>query len=138
MLERITKKRPESISRGREKSHFDRDFSHHPSSPAGLCTWGLQRPHPNLRLKLLLARLLDELDQVLVDRGVLFRLHVGQLVFLGALRLALGDHDDAGGTLSYAGGTELGTRGDEDIRYIHILAQHGDVADHVGGADVAG
>lgn len=92
-----------------------------------------------LRILELLALLLDELDQVLVDVGEVLALVllVDLLIGLLAADALLRDHDDAGGPLGAAGGAELGARRHEDVRHVDVLAQHRDVADDVHRADVA-
>lgn len=93
------------------------------------------------QLQLGLALLLDELDEILVDVGEIIL--AGVLVdLIAATFLAadafLGDHDDARGALGAAGGAELSAGGDEDVGDVDVLAEDGDVADDVHGADVAG
>lgn len=80
----------------------------------------------------MLALLDDQLVELLVS---LIPLVVLLLALLAGSR---GDHDDGSGALGAASGTQLGARRKEDVGDVVVLAQDGDVADDVHGADVGG
>lgn len=80
----------------------------------------------------MLALLDDQLVELLVSLVPLV------VLFLALLAGCRGDHDDGSGALGAAGGTQLGARRKEDVRDVVVLAEDGDVADDVHGADVGG
>lgn len=88
------------------------------------------------RLSILNLDVLALLDNQLVE--LLVRLI--PLVILGLSLLASvgGDHDNGGRTLGAASGTQLGTRRQENVGDVVVLAEDGDVGDDVHGADVGG
>jgi hypothetical protein len=79
-----------------------------------------------------LALLDDQLVELLVSLVPLI------ILLLALLAGGRGDHDDGSGALGAAGGTQLGARRKEDVGDVVVLAEDGDVADDVHGADVGG
>ena len=98
---------------------------------------GALDPRLDLDVPLFLRRL-DELLVGLEVLGGVDLLILGILAGAGRL-LALGlEHDHRSGALGAGSDTEIGARADVQVRDAVLLAQDGEVHDHVHGRDVAG